>query len=132
MKARYEHHEWMTDRWDHLFTALAANPRRELICSLTDRSPSATVPLPESAMSRNVPPDPEHLRRALIHRHLPMMADLELVDWEREPFVASRGPRFHEIETVMAGVISVSEELPDSLVRGCPELEHERENGEGT
>ena len=130
MKARYENHKRMTERWNRLFTALAANPRRELICSLMDRSASATVSLPESAMSRNVPSDPQHLRRALVHRHLPMLADLELVEWEDEPFVASRGPRFHEIETVMAGVISVSDELPDSLVRGCPELEAQRQDGE--
>lgn len=132
MKARYEHHERMTERWNRLFTVLAATPRRELICSLTDRSPSATVPLPASATSRTVLPDPTRLERALIHRHLPMMADLELVEWGREPFVASRGPRFHEIETVMAGVRSVSDELPDSLVRGCPELELQRQDGERT
>ncbi len=126
---RYRNGERVIDRWDDVFEALSAEPRRQLVVSLLDAAPSESVPLPESAVNPNVPPDPEELRRELRHRHLPKLSDLGFVAWEQDPLVASRGPRFDEAAVVFEALQSNAIELPDSLVIGCQRLERERQDG---
>jgi len=126
---RYRNGKRVIDRWNVVFEALSAEPRRQLVVSLLDATPSASVPLPESAVNPNVPPDPEELRRELRHRHLPKLADLEFVAWEQDPLVASRGPRFDEAAVVFEALQTNATELPDSLVVGCQRLERERQDG---
>ncbi len=84
------------------------------------------VPLPESAVNPNAPADPEALKVELYHRHLPMLADREFVEWDTGPLVAERGPRFEEVAAVFEAVHTSAERLPDSLVVGCQRLERER------
>jgi len=128
---RYRNGKQIIGRWNDVFEALSAEPRRQLVVSLLDAEPSESVPLPESAVNPNVPPDAETLRRELHHHHLPKLADLEFVTWDRHPLVASRGPRFDEAAVVFEALHSTATELPDSLVVGCQRLERERQNGVG-
>ncbi len=114
-------------RWDRVFTALAAEPRRQIVASLMDAPPGRSVPLPESAITPNVPVDHRTLQRELYHRHLPLLADQGFIEWEREPLSASRGPRFAEVAVVFDALYETVADIPDALVIGCERLERERQ-----
>ncbi|NGM67698.1 hypothetical protein G6M89_01515 [Natronolimnobius sp. AArcel1] len=124
---RFENGRRVIQNWDRVFEAARAEPRRQLIFSLLDAPPEASVPLPESAINPTVPADPTALRQELIHCHLPQLADRGFIEWERDPLIAMRGPRFTEIGAVLAALESAAPDLPNSLVDGCQRLECERE-----
>lgn len=126
MSTHYENGKQVSENWNTVFRALSAEPRRQIILSLLDRSPREPVPLPESAMMPNVPSDQEALRRSLYHTHLPMLAEMGFIRWETDPLVATRGPRFEEAAVVFEALHSSATRLPDSLVVGCQRLEKER------
>lgn len=117
----------VVEGWNSVFKALAAEPRRQLIVSLLDTPPGQPVPLPESAVNPNIPADPEELRQELYHRHLPMLADREFINWEAEPLTATRGSQFEQVATVFKALHETSTDIPDSLVVGCQRLEREQE-----
>jgi hypothetical protein len=124
---RSENARQVIERWDAIFRALSAEPRRQLLVSLNDSEPSEPVPLPESAMNPNLPVEGESLKTELYHSHLPMLSTVGLVEWEADPLVAYRGPRFEEATVVFDSLQSSAQELPDSLVIGCQRLEEERQ-----
>ncbi|OVE82808.1 hypothetical protein [Natronolimnobius baerhuensis] len=120
--------EQVIEKWDTVFNALSSEPRRQLIVSLLDAGPNQSVPLPESAIMPNVPPNPKELRQELYHVHLPMLADMEFITWESEPLVASCGPRFDEVAVVIEALHAEASRIPDSLVIGCQRLEEEQQD----
>ncbi|MFC7240090.1 hypothetical protein ACFQS4_18180 [Saliphagus sp. GCM10025317] len=124
---RFENGTDTIRNWDNVFEALSAEPRRQLIISLMDAPRDEAIPLPERAINPDAPADPDVLRTELFHRHLPLLDDLGFVEWESDPFVASRGPRFEEAAAVFEALQSHAAELPESLVLGCRRLERERE-----
>lgn len=115
------------ERWNDVFAALSAEPRRQLIFALLDRAEGDGAPLPESAVNPNVPVDPDRLRIELRHTHLPMLEDLGYVEWDADPLVAYRGPDFEAVGVVVDSLHVNASSLPDSLVVGCQRLEAERE-----
>jgi len=115
------------ESWDELFRALAADPRRQIALSLLDAPPGESVSLPEHAVNPDVPVDPAEVRHTLRHKHLPLLADLGFVEWGTDPLVASRGPRFGEVEAVLRSIQNSAPRLPDSLVVGCQRLEAARQ-----
>ncbi len=123
---RYRNGKRVIDRWNLVFEALAAEPRRQLIGSLVDAPGGGSVPLPEAAASPTVPPEPDSLRIQLRHRHLPMLEDAGFVRWNEEAFKASRGSRFEEVAVVLETLHHRADSVPDQLVRGCRRLEDER------
>jgi hypothetical protein len=127
LDARIENGRRVIEGWDRVFTALGAEPRRQLVVSLLDAPADRTVPLPESAANPNVPTDRERLRVELYHQHLPMLADSGFIEWETDPLVASRGPRFEDVAVVFEALHAASADIPDSLVMGCQRLERERQ-----
>ncbi len=127
--SRYENGTDVLERWNQVFEALAAEPRRQLVVSLLDREPDQSVPLPESAVNPNVPVAPKRLKQELMHSHLPLLADRGFVEWESDPFVASRGPRFDEIAVIFEALHAFATDVPDQLVVGCQRLERERQFG---
>lgn len=116
-----------TERWDAVFRAAAAEPRRQLVVTLLDAQPGETVSLPESAINPDVPQDPQTLRRELFHEHLPLLADAGFVEWDTDPLEAARGPNFDQIGVVFRALHDHAPELPDSLVVGCLRLEAEEQ-----
>ena len=122
---RFENGKRVIRKWDQMFDALSAEPRRQLIISLVD-SPDG-VPLPESAVNPNVPVDPDRLRGELHHVHLPKLADMGFVEWESDPLIAYPGPRFDEVAVVFDALHDHASDIPDSLVFGCQRLERERQ-----
>ena len=113
------------DRWNTVFKAVAAEPRRQIIVSLLDAPPDETIPLPEGAYNPNAAPDLETLRQELYHAHLPMLSEMEFVESESDPLVASRGPRFEEVAAVFEALHAQQTRIPDSLVVS-QQLEHEQ------
>jgi hypothetical protein len=130
--ARFRNGREVIGRWNRVFDAVSAEPRRQLIVSLVDAEPSETVPLPESAINPNVPVDPETLRVELRHNHLPRLAEEGFVEWGTDPLRASQGARFDEVAVVFETLHGASAELPDSLVIGCQRLERERQQRRGS
>ena len=123
----FENGKQVIERWDQIFRAISAEPRRQLVVSLLDHPPDESVPLPESAISPTVPSDPKELRTELVHKHLPMLTEIGLVRWDSDPLVASRGPRFDEVAIVFDALHARATEIPDSLVIGYQRLEEERQ-----
>lgn len=117
------------DRWDEVFEALTAKPRRQLVAALVDAPTDQPVVLPEAAASPTVPSDLDSLRIDLRHTHLPLLDDAGFVRYESEPFRAYRGPRFEEVATVIETLHDAAADLPESLVNGCQRLEEERRLG---
>ena len=56
-----------------------------------------------------------------------MLEEMEFVEWDTDPLVASRGPRFDEVAVVFGALHSYATDIPDSLVVGCQRLEEERQ-----
>lgn len=103
-----------SDRWNDVFEALSAAPRRRLLGTLLAVGPGDAVHLPAAAM----PPDDGDaggLRAELYHRHLPALADAGFVDWETDPLVAVRGPEFEAVGVVLEAVDPAADADPDSL-----------------
>ena len=119
------------EKWNNVFKALSAEPRRQIIVSLLDAPPNQSVSLPEHAMNPDVPANPEKLQQELYHCHLPLLADQGFVNWETEPLVASRGPQFDELAVVLDALHATATDMPDSLVIGCQRLEKERQTSFG-
>jgi hypothetical protein len=128
LDVRTENGRRVIKAWDRVFKALLAEPRRQLIVALLDAPPNQSVPLPESAMNPNIPPNVKIIRQELHHQHLPMLADCGFVDWETDPLVASRGPKFDEVAVVFDALHANATNIPDSLVLGCQRLEQEEQN----
>lgn len=124
---RIENGRRVIDKWNRVFEALSAEPRRQLVVSLSDASPDQPVSLPESAVNPNVPVDPDDLRGELRHRHLPMLAERDFVEYGTDPLVAARGPQFDEVAVVMRALQESATDIPDPLVIGCQRLERERQ-----
>lgn len=110
-------------RWDRAFRVLSAEPRRELALSLTDRSASTWVPLPDAAHSPHYPGSRDDLQLALYHNHLPAMAKPDYIVWEESPFEARKGPNFDELESIIRAIVDGAGDLPDRMVRNCRTLE---------
>lgn len=128
---RFDDGTRVSERWDQVFRAVSAEPRRQVIGSLLDAPADEAVLLPESADSDHVQKSPEELRIDLYHRHLPLLADLGFIEWETDPLVAVRGPRFDEVAAVFEVLSSSATELPESLIVGCRRLERARDRGSG-
>lgn len=109
------------DRWDQFMAVLSAQPRRQLVASLMEAPPERPLPLPDAAITSDVPADPERYGVTLRNRHLPMLADAEYVRWTGEPFQVRRGPRFDEPAAVMRALLSPDARLPPALTSDCVE-----------
>jgi len=113
----------MIERWNTVFRALAAEPRRQLVVSLMEAPPDRELSLPEAANPPYLLHDPETLYSELLHSHLPILEDAGLIEWRREPLCAKRGPQFDEVASVIDSIHGNAAELPPALREGCQRLE---------
>ncbi|MFP8890132.1 hypothetical protein ACLI4U_10210 [Natrialbaceae archaeon A-CW2] len=127
LEARVKNGRRVVNRWNTVFEAITAEPRRQLVVSLLDAPADQAVPLPESAVNPDVPVDFERLRQELLHVHLPKLEDQGFIHWDRDPLTASRGPRFEEVAVVFSALHANAVDIPDSMVIGCHRLEAERQ-----
>lgn len=106
------------EKWDRVFRALSAEPRRQIVQSLLAAPADRALSLPEAAVPSTAVYCPEDLRRELCHSHLPLLADMGFVEWSGEPLEVSRGPQFDEVAVVFEVVESNATEFPESLQSG--------------
>ncbi|APW97182.1 hypothetical protein CHINAEXTREME_05090 [Halobiforma lacisalsi AJ5] len=119
--------ERVVHRWNRAFTALAAEPRRQLVDALMDVSDDESVPLPEAAVNPRLSVDHDYLQVQLRHTHLPMLESHDYVRWEGTPLRASRGRRFEEVAVVFDSLYANAGAIPEQLVDGCRRLERRQE-----
>lgn len=122
--------EWAA-RWDRLFDALSAEPRRMILVRLADEPSKRSLPLPDTAESTNRSVDPETLRIRLRHHHLPKLESAGYIRWSDEPFSVQRGPNFAEPEFVVNELLESIDGMPQSLLDDCKNLQEMIEYGSG-
>lgn len=120
--------EW-AERWDQLYEALSAEPRREILISLSEAPKERRLPLPEAAASPNQSMDPERLSTELCHHHLPKLEEAGYVRWERDPFCVQRGPHFAEPALIVETVLDSVDQIPPSLMNNCKVLQERADDG---
>lgn len=125
-EGHYQNGSQVIKHWDEVFDALRSEPRRTLLIALADSPPNQPVRLPDGAISSMGSRDPARMQLELEHVHLPLLADNEFIEWQREPFVARRGAEFTHVESVVKAIFSQANTLPDALVNGCQPLEQAR------
>jgi len=106
-------------RWNQMFEALSAEPRRAIIISLSEEPAERRLPLPEAAETPNQSMSSETLSTNLRHRHLPLLADAGYIRWASDPFCVQRGPAFAEAAFVTTKILNSVDEVPQSLIDNC-------------
>ena len=94
--------------FDDCLRALGHGRRREVVTTLSD----ADAPLSVRALAGG----DEQCRLALVHNHLPMLADGGYVDWDRDAGRVRRGPRFDEVAALLDLLRTHGDELPWTVV----------------
>jgi len=80
---------------DERIRALAHHHRREVLLELGDCQSSDEVSL--STLVDRLNGDLQTLHVTLLHRHLPVLAECEIVDWHRSRGLVRQGPAFAEV-----------------------------------
>ena len=107
----------LNPRVDRMFDIMSARHRR-LVLLLVKHGTIHTV---NDVMARETK-EPETLEIQLIHNHLPKLVDAGYIQWDRDTGEISKGPRFDEIEPLLALIENHDDELP----AGWPETTHAR------
>ncbi|MDS0283836.1 DUF7344 domain-containing protein [Haloarcula onubensis] len=91
---------------------LLRNPyRRRLVMTLLDHNPEDEASIPGDLTT-----DDEELEEMLIamaHTHLPKLESLDIIEWNREKNVVTRGPAFDELRPLLELIDRHQDELPD-------------------
>ncbi|THE65405.1 ArsR family transcriptional regulator [Salinadaptatus halalkaliphilus] len=99
---------------DELFEALSSAHRRRILRALLDHRPHDDGGLRVPADVFSTAQSTDSLELALYHTHLPRLADLGLVQWNRETRMVRPGPRFEDI----TGMLEHCDEYP----RAAPQM----------
>ncbi|WP_139231189.1 hypothetical protein [Halostagnicola kamekurae] len=122
----YQDETGVVDQRDRIFDALSSRPRRQLLVSLLEAQPAEFLDLPQAALGREPAAEDRELRAALVHRHLPLLADYGFVRWETDPLRVQRGPELDVLEPVVRTLAVRTETVPP-LVVGDIRLEYDSE-----
>jgi len=114
-----------------LFELLAAAPRRRLLITLCDteslhvsdalltRGEARTAPSggPSPGGPRSPGDDGRDARELqLYHNHLPKLAAEDVVEWDPDTGIVSRGPAFREVEPMVRLLVDNPQALPGAFV----------------
>jgi len=103
-----------TPHVDDAFRALSNPFRRRLLLALLDQKPHDKIIVPgEIDLSET---DPHRLETALFHNHLPMLADLGVIEWEQDSHMVSKGSNFEAIQPLLELIDNHRDELPDGWI----------------
>lgn len=116
----------LMETWNRTFRALSAEPRRQIVASLSESPAERALALPEAANPPFELRDPAHLQVELVHEHLPLLAEGGYVEWSREPFEVERGESFEDVAVVLESLLAEVDELPQHMVEGYQRLEEAR------
>lgn len=101
---------------DKIFRLLSDKDRRRLLVALLDHHPHSDdrIVIPED-IQRGDPKDRRrHVR--MVHNHLPMLADAEVIRWDRETNEIHQGPRFEELRPVLELLTDHADDLPGEWI----------------
>lgn len=109
-----------SDHWNRVFKALAAETRRRVLASLLREPVDEGVSLPSDLLG-SIGESQHQLVLSLRHSHLPKLAEVRYIRWQREPLRAYRGPNFEQVIAVVRILREGNTELPPQL-SCCPWL----------
>lgn len=98
----------MSGSLDDALDALAHVQRRRLLTALLEHDSRAVSPVAVSESGAG----PDRSLVALRHVHLPKLASLGFVDWDRECEEVSRGSAFEDIRPLLELLVEHEEDLP--------------------
>jgi len=93
-------------------SALADPYRRQLLLALLDHNPQDD----DDRDPLNIVEggeEPEVLETELVHAHLPKLADMEYITWDRTENTISRGPKWEQIAPLLELIHENRDELPE-------------------
>lgn len=99
------------DALDEVFVCLADRTRRRLLASLAEhdaRTGGGVDPADLAPADR----DPAQFEADLHHNHLPRLQEAGFLQWDRDSDTVRRGPRFEDIEPLLALLDDHREVLP--------------------
>ena len=100
------------DDLGELLEILSHPHRRRIITRLHDRNPRDEDEFELEEVVGDEELDNETI--ALIHNHLPKLAEAGFINWNQEQQIVTRGPRFGEIAPLIDLMVSHEDELPES------------------
>lgn len=106
-----------TDRNDRAFDALADADRRRLLCALLDANPQDSLDPFDLLAEDRTPDGSATTRLELTHMHLPKLAEMGFIDWDRESGTFSRGRNWKEIAPLLRLIREHEDELNGNLLR---------------
>lgn len=104
------------DRWDELMYQLSALPRRQIVVSLMEAEADEALALPGAAKTSGADVDPDRFEIKIRQIHLPMLANVDYIQWTADPFHVRRGQRFDEPASVMRALLDEDAQLAPTLL----------------
>ncbi|MFC7133944.1 MULTISPECIES: DUF7344 domain-containing protein [Salinibaculum] len=101
------------DRWGDRFRALANPYRRQLLVALLEHNPQRDDDVDPLDHVTAAEADAEQFRATLTHVHLPKLAELGYIDWDRETGNINRGPNWDAAASLLQLIRDHRDELPD-------------------
>jgi hypothetical protein len=98
------------DDLGELLDMLSHPHRRRILTLLHDRNPRDEDEFELEGLTSDDELDNETI--ALIHNHLPKLAEAGFIDWNQEQHLVTRGPRFEEISPLIDLMVAHQDELP--------------------
>ena len=100
----------------HAFDALSDQYRRQLLLALSDGSSRSEGGLEQGELvdTGEVAVEPAADRIEAVHVHLPKLASMAVIDWDRENDQISKGENWDEIAPLLQLLQDHQDELPDS------------------
>lgn len=107
------------------FETLANPYRRQLLLALFDENPQDDDDLdPLDLLTDGETIDDLAVTRLeLTHSHLPKLADMGFIEWDREVGELSKGPNWKEIAPLLRLMHEHRDELPDEWLSGLSSVE---------
>lgn len=97
--------------FDSLYRTLQHPVRRRLLFGLVDHNPQEAAFVPEDIHIGEK--DLDRLATELYHRHLPALEATGLIQWDRDADQVVKGPRFPEVEELLAAIKPYDPTVPD-------------------
>lgn len=98
------------DDLGELLEILSHPHRRRIITRLHERNPRDEDEFELEELTGDDELENETI--ALIHNHLPKLAEAGFINWNQEQRIATRGPRFEEIAPLIDLMVAHEDELP--------------------
>ena len=98
-----------SDRWDQIFDLLSDPYRRELLTALLESNPQDDDDIDPLDLGDN----DDLLEIDLVHRHLPKLEELGVIEWDRDTHEIKKGPEWDAIAPLIELIHDHRDELPE-------------------